>query len=166
MGAGVSLTLLPALRTLFLLIGCLVQPQYERFHLVLLFLVLFCLVVVPWRPNPFWREKWRGTGSRGQDRWKHLGEVEGGDTVVRMYCTKEESIFNTKTWSSLSVFTIVTPLCYCIYLLSNCIFHLYIYTYPFPQLFQTQVINTHKLICWGFVWLLVHLFVCLFEPIR
>lgn len=42
MGAGVSLTLLPAPGTLFLLLGCLVQLWYEGFCLVLL--NLFCPV--------------------------------------------------------------------------------------------------------------------------
>lgn len=40
MGTGVSLTFLPVLGTVFLLFDCLVQPCYEGFHLVLLYLVL------------------------------------------------------------------------------------------------------------------------------
>ena len=39
MGAGISLILLSDLETLFLLLGCLVQPQQEGIHLVLLYLV-------------------------------------------------------------------------------------------------------------------------------
>jgi hypothetical protein len=46
MGAGGPLTLLSALGTLFLLIGCFVQLQYEGFCLVLLYLVWCCLAVV------------------------------------------------------------------------------------------------------------------------
>lgn len=52
-GVGVSLTLLPAPRTLFLLLGCFVQPQYESFCLVLLCVVLSCLAAVSWRPDLF-----------------------------------------------------------------------------------------------------------------
>lgn len=39
-GEGESPTCLPASRSLFLILGCLVQPQYEGFSLVLLYLVL------------------------------------------------------------------------------------------------------------------------------
>lgn len=40
-----SLTLFPALETLFLLLGCLGQPPFENFCLVLLYLVLSCLAM-------------------------------------------------------------------------------------------------------------------------
>lgn len=53
-GAGVSLTLLPVLGTLFLLLDYLVHPQCEGFCLVLLYLVLSYLTVVSWRPTLFW----------------------------------------------------------------------------------------------------------------
>lgn len=52
-GMGVSLTLLPAYETLFLQLGYLVQPQYEGFRLVLLYLVLSFLTNISWRPAPF-----------------------------------------------------------------------------------------------------------------
>lgn len=42
---GVSLTLLPALRTPFLPLGGLVKPPYEGFCLVLLYLVLGCCLL-------------------------------------------------------------------------------------------------------------------------
>lgn len=41
-----SLTLFPALKTLFLLLGCLVQPLYEGLCLVVVYRILLCLVVV------------------------------------------------------------------------------------------------------------------------
>lgn len=45
-GAGVSMTL-------FLLLDCLILPKHEGFHLVFLYLVLFCLAVISWRPALF-----------------------------------------------------------------------------------------------------------------
>jgi hypothetical protein len=47
--AGVFLTLLPAPETFFFLLGCFDQPQYEDFHLFLLYLALSCLCVVSQR---------------------------------------------------------------------------------------------------------------------
>jgi hypothetical protein len=52
----VSFTHWPALGTLFLLLGYLVQPWYEGFCLILLYFVLPHLLVVSWRPALFWRE--------------------------------------------------------------------------------------------------------------
>lgn len=40
MRVGLFLILFPALRILFLLLGCLIQSQYERLCLVLLYLVV------------------------------------------------------------------------------------------------------------------------------
>lgn len=57
--SGVSLTLLPALRTLFLLLSCIVQPWYEGLCLVLLYLVMLCLVNITGKPVVFvlfWKE--------------------------------------------------------------------------------------------------------------
>lgn len=78
-----SLTLKPALGMLFLLLGCLIQPQYEDFCLFLLYLVL-CLVVVSWRHALFWEGKWiwgaeelegaRGRGG-GQSAWGVLCKI-------------------------------------------------------------------------------------------
>lgn len=53
--ASESLTILPALYTHFLLLGCHVQPQYEGFCLILLHHVLSCLTIGSWRPFLFWR---------------------------------------------------------------------------------------------------------------
>lgn len=47
MGTGVSLTLLPTLETLFILLDCFVQPHYEGFQLVLLYLVFFFYLFFP-----------------------------------------------------------------------------------------------------------------------
>ena len=60
---------------------------------------LFCHV---WLLSPegllSFKERQTGSASRGGgERAKvggKLGEVEGGKTVVRMYCVREESIFN------------------------------------------------------------------------
>lgn len=41
--ADTSLTFLPALRMVFLLLSCLVQEEYDDFYLVLLYLALSCL---------------------------------------------------------------------------------------------------------------------------
>lgn len=45
-GMSVSLTLLPVLGALLLLLDCLVQPQCEGFCLVVLYLILSCVAVV------------------------------------------------------------------------------------------------------------------------
>lgn len=50
MRTGVSLTPLSALRTRFLLLGFLVQIQYEGLCCVFLSLGFPCLVFVSWRP--------------------------------------------------------------------------------------------------------------------
>jgi hypothetical protein len=50
------LPLLPALGTLFLLLGCLVQPRCEGMCLVLLYLLVPCSVDIPQRPGLFWWE--------------------------------------------------------------------------------------------------------------
>lgn len=50
MGADISLTLLRTTRSLFFLLGWLVQPQFEGFYLVLSYLILLCLAVVSGRP--------------------------------------------------------------------------------------------------------------------
>lgn len=65
-GAGRSLTLLPAHRTLFLILGCCVQLLCESFFSCLSVFILSCLVVIPWRSVLFGKEK---KGSRlGRER--------------------------------------------------------------------------------------------------
>lgn len=75
-------TLLPALETFFLLLGFPVQPQSEGFCLVLLFHVLWCFVVIFWRPDLFWKEKGKIFPSRGERRCREKlrGVVEGGES--------------------------------------------------------------------------------------
>lgn len=63
---GMSLALSPALKTCFLLLGCLAQPRSEGFTLVFLYLVLSCLAIISWRPGLFWRGNGEvGRGQRG-----------------------------------------------------------------------------------------------------
>lgn len=52
-GVGVSLTLLPALGTLYLQFGCIVQPLYEGLCFLLLPFPLSCLAIVSWRLSLF-----------------------------------------------------------------------------------------------------------------
>lgn len=68
----------------FFLLGCLVQPRYEDFCLILLYHVSSCLVAISWRPALFWR----GRGMKKRDG-RELGGVEGGKTVVKMYCMRK-----------------------------------------------------------------------------
>lgn len=51
-GGGLSLTLLPGLGMLILIVGCATQPSYEGLCLVLCVLVLSCLSV-SWRHTLF-----------------------------------------------------------------------------------------------------------------
>jgi hypothetical protein len=39
-------------------------------------------------------KKWRGSGFEGEGVLGELGGMGGGETVVRMYCMREESNFN------------------------------------------------------------------------
>lgn len=64
--AGVSLILLHAFETRFLLLVCLFQPQYEGFCTVLLNLILSCLADNCWRPAFFLKREWRNSESVGQ----------------------------------------------------------------------------------------------------
>lgn len=70
---GMSLTLLPALGVIFFLFSCLVQPEYEEFLFVLLYLVISYLVDVFWRGNRSGREGRKETW-RSEDR-KNCGWV-------------------------------------------------------------------------------------------
>ena len=44
----------------------------------------------------FSNERQRGSGSGGEEGGKELGGVEEGETVIRIYYVREESIFNNK----------------------------------------------------------------------
>lgn len=63
------LTLLSALRTVFFLLGCLTQPQYEGFGLVLLYLILSCLLFA---------SMWQVLYCRGNRGAVDLRQREGG----------------------------------------------------------------------------------------
>lgn len=90
-----SLTLLPALGPIFLLLGCLVSSKYDGILLVLLYLVLWCWLL-SLRGQLISEVKER-EGERIMDGWGLWGSskrgVEGEETVVRMGCMREESIF-------------------------------------------------------------------------
>lgn len=77
-GGGVSLTLLPILGTLLLLLGCFVQLGYEAFCLVLFYPVwLLCfgdLLLL--------YGKWKGA-DLGVSGGRKLQGVVGGKTVVK-----------------------------------------------------------------------------------
>lgn len=97
-GAGVSLIFLPALGTLFLLLGCFVQPRYEGFCLVALYLVLSCLAVVSCRPDLFWRGNGRGVDlgreevvQKSYKKWRK-GKLWLG------YIVWERNLFSIKIW--------------------------------------------------------------------
>ena len=64
-------------------------------------LIVSCFVMFGWLLSLggllFSERKWRGSGSRGEvDGVGELGKVEG-ETVLGMYGTGEESIFNENT---------------------------------------------------------------------
>lgn len=68
-----SLILLPVLETLFFLLACLLQLWGEGFCLISLQFVLWCLVVVSWRPVPFWEEtegQRIGVERRYEETWR------------------------------------------------------------------------------------------------
>ena len=76
----------------FLLLGCLVHYLHDGFCLDLLYLVLS---VWPFSPRGllFSEEEMEERGSGGHRRSKSYG-VEEGESVVRKYCMREESVFN------------------------------------------------------------------------
>lgn len=89
-GAGVFLTLSPALKLPFLLLDCFVKSHYEAFPLVLLYLVSFCLVDIFQRPALSWR---------GNRVCVNLGKRGGWgqwEAVVEIYYMSEKSIFSFK----------------------------------------------------------------------
>lgn len=96
-GNGVSLTILPAHMTLFLLLVCCVQPEYQGWCIVLLQLVVTCSVNIPGSSAFFWRETenrervWMG----GKIERRLEGEGEGL-TVFGIYCISDEWIKRKK----------------------------------------------------------------------
>lgn len=82
------------LGTLFLLLGCHIQPWFEGLCLLLLSIVLSCLVIISWMSALFWRKrdgKWNwGMGKIA----RQLEGVKRRKTVAGMHCMRNESIFN------------------------------------------------------------------------
>ena len=90
----VSLTLLSALGTPYLLLNCLAHSSYEGSCLVkeqYKILYLLCPVCLISLKSSFQKENRRGLDleERGSGRGR-LGGMEGGETVVRVYCVTEE----------------------------------------------------------------------------
>jgi hypothetical protein len=44
----------------------------------------------------FYNKIQKGGGSGGEGRWEKLGGVEGGETVIKIYCMRKESSSNTR----------------------------------------------------------------------
>jgi hypothetical protein len=89
---GLSLTLLPALGTLFFLQRCLIQPLHKSLCLVLLHLVMLCLGDIPGRPA-LSEGTQRSSESVGKGRLRGgrgLGRAEGKEAVVGMYSMRRE----------------------------------------------------------------------------
>lgn len=93
-GVCLSLTLLPVLGALFLLRVAVLSLSVSAFALS--YCILFCQVWLSSLRGLLFSEGRQRHGSRGERRWWQLGEVEGGENVVRMYCMGEQSIFNFK----------------------------------------------------------------------
>lgn len=95
------LTLLPALGSLFIFLGCLIQPWYEGWCLVLLHFVKLSSADSIGRPGLFWREteerwiqgKWRGQTGRSEGRggWGH--GVCYGRSIKKFNWAKPEKKF-------------------------------------------------------------------------
>lgn len=91
-GAGVSLILFPALRTFFLLLGCLTQHWYVRSCLV--FIAFFFFFGHVWLLSLgglfFLGEK------QDEVHGRELGYGGSENCVVRMHCIRKKSILNKK----------------------------------------------------------------------
>jgi hypothetical protein len=79
-----SLTLVPALGSLFLLLSCNVQLQYDRFHFILLYFTLSCLVVVTLKPFFFLVREIKGEDPEGREGGEELRRVEGMKATIRL----------------------------------------------------------------------------------
>lgn len=73
-----SLSLLPAPKTLFLLWGSLVQPQYEGFPFIV---SCFCSVIHLLEACSLLKGKQKGSASGGAGSFWELGGAEGGETL-------------------------------------------------------------------------------------
>lgn len=88
------MTLLPAYETLFILLGCLGQLQYERRCLILLHLEVMCLFISMGGP-PFSLEK-RGGVDGEEKRERFGGEEEGPDVIHERTLNKKKTINATE----------------------------------------------------------------------
>lgn len=95
-GEYVSLIVFLALRTLWLLLGCLVQPRYKDYFLILL---LSCFVVFDcclFGGLLFSEGKHKGSWSGEEGNWGEMGRNGGRGTLFGMYSMRGKSIFNLK----------------------------------------------------------------------
>lgn len=86
-----SPTLLSALGTLVLLLGCHVQLRYYSFCLILYF-TLLGLVVISQKPVFLLKRDRERVDQEEKGVGKKLGRVEGGEAIIRIYCMRKESI--------------------------------------------------------------------------
>lgn len=68
----------------------------EGFYFVPFNGVLSPLIFVSWRSALFCRET-EGERICGEGRWRELVEVQQEETVVWVYCVREEKTFNNKS---------------------------------------------------------------------
>lgn len=72
-GVALSLTLLPSLETIFLLLGCLAQPQYQGY--AQFYYILLCYVwLISLGDLLFSEGKWRRSRSGEEGRWAEAVE--------------------------------------------------------------------------------------------
>lgn len=86
------------LGALSLLLGCLVQPQWDGFCLISLYLILSCWFYFLEDCSILMRDK-KGPELEG---CRGTGGVEGRETIARIYHMRKESIFNNrKKWKRI-----------------------------------------------------------------
>lgn len=78
---------------LFLLLGCLVQPQSDEFYLIIVYFVMFCHFLLG-ACSLLTRDR-KGVDSKGREQRRgELEGVKGRETVIRIYyCMRRDSIF-------------------------------------------------------------------------
>lgn len=91
---SVSLTLVPTLGTLFLLLVCCVQIKKKMIVFASSHYILFCHVCYLLEACSFqmWDRKWVDPEGRGNG--EKLGGIERRETAIRIYCMAKLSIFN------------------------------------------------------------------------
>lgn len=110
-GGGVSDS--AALGTLFLPLGCFIQPCYAGLCLVLLHPGMPCLVDITERSALFWKEEmWNGY--EGHRRLGELGRVEGGQTAAIMHCSRLWDLFQNTPNAILFTLNINLLGCVCV----------------------------------------------------